>query len=594
MPEIGATMLPTLISGGAPPGEVSVFEKLRKDPCAAGWVVIHDLDEAEHVSQVSGQADFVVIIPNEGIVVIEVKSCLSLRVTERGWYYGNEPKPDTRGPFKQAARAMHSIREHLAALNLARDVPMISAVFFTAYDFNISNTIEWHPWQVLGKTQLHSKPISESILQIIRNARRHFASRSLKWAQGDVCPPATIPAITAALRPFFTILASPRERRQGLEKNLKRCTEQQYEMLDLVSSNDRVLVSGLAGTGKTALALEVIRRSKLSRPKDRVALFCFNKLLGSFFDDERRALQADGVRMGSFHQFMMDLADIPHGSETTDSPAFWTTILPQKVMQMLSQDESTRGQLDLLVIDEAQDLISEPYLQIFDWLLRGGLHDGRWFVFGDFERQAIFHPATKPDELDLLYVGMSRSLHRLTLLCHEGTKDSIRNLISSAQLGEHSMERPQSDQVNRLVSLWADGRCAQVKLDINCRNTPEISEQMTVLARLVAPSTYSRVLRADTNNDPELLFYSSGEDQAKLVSTVLSQILAEGIFKPRDIVLLSAYRDGSLGSVLAASPQWANRLRPFRMKLDCIRYTTIHSFKGLESPVIILTDVDKL
>ncbi len=594
MSEIGATMLPTRISNGAPPGEVSVFEKLRKDPGAAGWVVIHDLDEAKHVNQVSGQADFVVIIPYEGIVVIEVKSCLSLKVSERGWYYGNEPNPDVRGPFKQAARAMHSIREHLAGLDLARDVPMISAVFFTAYDFNVSSAIEWHPWQVLGKGQLFAKPISENILGIIRQARRHFASRSLRWVQGEVCSPSAIPAITSALRPFFTILASPRERRQGLDNNLKRCTEQQYEMLDLLSGNDRILGSGLAGTGKTALALEVVRRSKLSRPDDRIALFCFNKLLGSLFDEERKALGAAGVRMSSFHQFMMELAGIPHGSKSTEEPAFWTDVLPRTVIQTLKQTEATRGQLDLLVIDEAQDLISEPYLEIFDWLLRGGLRDGRWLVFGDFERQTIFNTGAKPDELDMLYIGMSRSLHRLTLLCHEGTKDSIRKIVSRAQSGSRNAERQRSDQVNQLVSFWAGERCAQVKLDINCRNTPEISQQMTVLAELVAPSTYSRVLRADTHNDPELLFYSSLEDQTKQVSAVLSHILAEGVFRSKDIVLLSPYRDGSLGSVLAASPQWANRIQPFRNDLDCIRYTTIHAFKGLESPVVVLTDVDKL
>jgi ATP-dependent exoDNAse (exonuclease V) beta subunit len=73
----------------------------------------------------------------------------------------------------------------------------------------------------------------------------------------------------------------------------------------------------------------------------------------------------------------------------------------------------------------------------------------------------------------------------------------------------------------------------------------------------------------------------------------LSQILAEGVFKPKDIVLLSLYRDGSLGSMLAALPQWTNRIRPFRGDLDCIRYTTIHAFKGLEAPVVVLTDVDR-
>jgi hypothetical protein len=44
----------------------------------------------------------------------------------------------------------------------------------------------------------------------------------------------------------------------------------------------------------------------------------------------------------------------------------------------------------MLVIDEAQDLLEDEYLDVLDLLVKGGLAGGRWAFFGDFERQAIY------------------------------------------------------------------------------------------------------------------------------------------------------------------------------------------------------------
>ncbi len=589
-------MLPSSPAAGSPDGEVKIFEMLRDDPGAKNWVVIHDLDEANHICQVSGQADFVVIIPDHGIVVIEVKGCHMLKTNEHGWFYGNDPVPDKRGPFKQAAMAMHSMREHLVRNNLAHNVPMISAVVFPYIDPQINRPVEWHDWQLVGLSKLNARSISKNILHIIKSAQQHFASKGFKWALGNVCTPQVVPAITASLRPFFTFLASPRERRKGLDENLKRCTDQQFAFIEQLSTNERILVSGLAGTGKTTLALEAVRRAKTESPEDFVALFCFNKLLGAALKPEQEAIGGHRLRMSGFHQFLMEIADIRPGSKETEQPRFWSDILPRKAFDVLRESEKMKGELDFLVLDEAQDLIRENYLVIFDWLLKGGLSGGRWLAFGDFERQAIYKPNSKADEVDLLYIGMSRSLHRLILLCHESAESYIRHQLDQPiHQKKHVGANAGNTMVDTLSNQWAKGRCAKFRLDVNCRNTQEISENITVLANLVAPARYSKTLRADTHTkDVNIIFYSSPEDQADKASRILSETMAEGTFRPQDIVLLSPRDQGSLASLLAGKPQWAGRLQPFAHGKECVRYATVHSYKGLESPVVLLTDIDNL
>src|SRR5689334_22259842 len=110
-----AIMLPFICPEGAPPGEKESFRRLRDDPGTADWTVLHSLDIADHRTRVTGEADFVVIIPDVGVAVLEIKSHLSIKRDHRGWWYGTEPQPDTRGPFKQASEAMHSLRSFLLA-----------------------------------------------------------------------------------------------------------------------------------------------------------------------------------------------------------------------------------------------------------------------------------------------------------------------------------------------------------------------------------------------------------------------------------------------------------------------------------------------
>src|SRR3972149_10176290 len=101
---------PSVFSGTKSPGEVEVFGRLRDDPVPPSWTLLHSLDIASHRSQLVGEADFVIIVPSMGVLCLEVKGCLSVRREQGAWFYGTDPVADRRGPFRQAAEAMHSVR----------------------------------------------------------------------------------------------------------------------------------------------------------------------------------------------------------------------------------------------------------------------------------------------------------------------------------------------------------------------------------------------------------------------------------------------------------------------------------------------------
>ncbi len=66
-------------TGTNSPGELEIFFKLQNDPGAKDWTVLHSLDVANHSKQVSGEIDFVIIVPSKGILCVEVKACHSLK-----------------------------------------------------------------------------------------------------------------------------------------------------------------------------------------------------------------------------------------------------------------------------------------------------------------------------------------------------------------------------------------------------------------------------------------------------------------------------------------------------------------------------------
>ena len=99
------------------------------------------------------------------------------------------------------------------------------------------------------------------------------------------------------------------------------------------------------------------------------------------------------------------------------------------------------------------------------------------------------------------------------------------------------------------------------------------------------------MLRPDDRVDPELEFWKSREQQRSLVLSFIQRSLADG-FSLGDIVLLSPRAEGSIGQLLGSDPEWSTRVAPWGNRPDRIGYATIQGFKGLEAPVVLVTDFE--
>jgi len=463
-----------------------------------------------------------------------VKATSHLRREAGVWYYGSDPKGDSTGPFRQSSTAMHSLRRKLIERRpeLA-GVVFWSAVLFPFLRFNVSSN-EWHAWQVIDR-QGYMSGLGPSCRRVLMSAReylRHTATAN--WFQPNSARPSPLEAdeIVRVLRPEFEVFQSVRARVAEREAELKRFTGEQYQALDALERNDRVLFEGPAGTGKTILAMEATRRATATDRK--VALLCFNRLLGTLLASE---MAPSAAHVSTLHALMLEVRGPRDGVAQTQGNEFWSKELPEAAIDSLLARGDDRYRYDELVVDEAQDLMQPLFLDFLDLCLAGGLRSGRWRLFGDFERQALFGAPTP----------------------------ILADLMSSRAPGT-----------------------ARYALRINCRNVPRIASVSCMLGGLNPP--YTRILRPDGGIEPRVTYYEDGASQVRMLRVAIDELIADG-FRPQDIVVLSPRSSGSCAELFAAEHLRAIMPRS-AVVASTTTYTTVHAFKGLEAPCIILTDVE--
>jgi superfamily I DNA/RNA helicase len=91
-------------------------------------------------------------------------------------------------------------------------------------------------------------------------------------------------------------------------------------------------------------------------------------------------------------------------------------------------------------------------------------------------------------------------------------------------------------------------------------------------------------------------YYDGAESQRNALSTVLQHFLRGGV-RASDIVVLSRLkleRSGVLGCGGSDFRLSDAEELPYANGVPTIRFSTIQAFKGLESPVVVLCDVDPL
>lgn len=270
-------------------GEKEVFEALST--LSTDSYVFHSLRWVGRTprSPSQGEADFVIFDPKRGILILEVKSGI-ITYHDRMWHQMNMATGVTKimqDPEEQASRSKFVLLEALHGKVPHKECCLVChAVWFPSAPVDKSKLpLNLSPLIAFDADDLQ-RPI-----QAIEGAFDYWQ----KIIRSHSITSGTAKKIFDVLAPTLSIVPSPRFMFETRERQFLRLTNEQARVLDFLEEQEKAVISGTAGTGKTLIALEKARR--LSSSGRRVLLLCYNAALKNHL---RKVNKSGGISIESF------------------------------------------------------------------------------------------------------------------------------------------------------------------------------------------------------------------------------------------------------------------------------------------------------
>lgn len=564
-----AIMIPSGIPDNTPESEKIIFENLKCALQARNWVVFHSeyVDNPKNPTK-PREIDFLILIPECcAVICLEVKGG-TYEINHGRWYSRLSGQPVTPSPPEQARTAMFALKNEFEATHFGYDslLSLGCAVAFTDSEFPCDAR---KPKQALIIERSDTRDPNKLAKRLVdyadnlptQRVRSLLDTNRDKWLEALEA----LDNLKLELEPEETVIIQPPERitRQDLETlhpQLLRLTNDQLNSLKRVRLNDRCVIDGAAGTGKTVLAMELA--SERCEKGESVALLCSNPNLSRRFERWAEILPVDNggkvvagtpaaLPFGVFQE--NSTLSNKHRQRLEKSPRLeeslklgylddeWYPFIDETV-----EDLEQRGIFDYLIVDEAQNLCDEVFLKLMDALLKGGLANGRWAMFGDFANQDIV--SSRPNGTDVLTdFGLN----------------------------------------------WSNDM-----LETNCRNTHEISEAVARLVDIESPP-----MSGVHGPLVQIEYFKSPKELGDLLDSLVLNF-KDKHFLSRQIILLSSgsgtefntERNYGGWKLLNIREETVPTLRSREDVLayddtssgNTLRYSDVYDFQGLESDLAIL------
>jgi hypothetical protein len=405
--------------------EAKLFHEFRDTQTEERYIILHSLGLSEHVHNIFGEIDFVVICTS-GVLCVEVKGG-EVSCNNGVWEFVNrygKKEQKTEGPFQQVQGNMQSLRTYLLKRLGKRD-PLVMCQYascvimpdcrFTYQGIEIISEILFDKtnYQSLDETVLMSFAYWKGKLQ----SQYGFEGTGLGEEEMD--------RLANLLRGDFHFVPSMKDTIDATSKALCALTDEQYDVLESLADNERTLVSGMAGTGKTWLGMEQARR--IYWAGHRVLYVCFNKSIAEFVQYQFKKEEIE-VDVSTLHSLMLQGKPIEE-----DTSEFFEQKLP---LQFLNSE--TKFEYDYLIIDEGQDLFRTVYLSCLEKLIKGGLKEGCWLIFYD-QNQNLYN---SNDQFDSCLAALKRcgaASYKLSVNCRNTKQIADANTLMT---GVSNIGRP--------------------------------------------------------------------------------------------------------------------------------------------------------
>lgn len=383
---------------------------------SAGYTVFYSykyrIEEADAGEEEIREADFVLVHPSWGFLVVEVKQG-EVFYANGLWheFKGNGYQPMKKNPVEQAKNAMFALLHRYEKEAGAR-FPLKArfAICFPKCN-HVAGALpaELNENSVFLFGDLDN--LEDKISRLFGPERRKPAPEAVELLREKI------------LAPTFKVFTRLEERIEMFHRLSERAlTEEQERILQETELDKRKIFFGAAGTGKTFLAME--KAKKLTAEGKKVFLTCFNKNLAQYLI---KSLPST-ITVLNFHDYLLQSLlqrgisfTIPQ--DDAGKEKFFNETLPAAAFDLFADLPETE-KFDSILVDEGQDFRDEWFSCLESMLKKGG----EFYVFAD-PHQNLFQK-----EIEIL--------HRLPISKHKLTRnlrntEPISQWISTFLPGEH-------------------------------------------------------------------------------------------------------------------------------------------------------------
>ena len=474
------------------------------------------------------QADFVVFNKTKGILIIEVKAG-NVCCEEGTWYQLNRmtSKKHIISPYDQAAQIkwdlFHSFDNAIIG-SLKTKCKFQHAVWFvditkdelqmqkTAADINIKRT--------LTHDALDSDKIQQAIdylysLPLEKNVQTNLTDNEAN----DI--------LNKVLNPKIRLETSENTEIDTENKILNMLLNEQKNILNYLEDQKSAIISGIAGSGKTFLALEKARRHSVKG--EAVLFLCYNKRLKDYLENKY-----------SYDESMSNVKFF-----TIDGLSYkWCKKIDYKALKEKIYDLFGNFPFQHIIIDEGQD-------------------------FGIKNENSEYNPKEICDVIQEL---------SNVVLEDEEKNGSFYIFYDKCQL----------INCNNIPKYITDADC-KLTLYTNCRNTANIAKTSATPVNI----KNKKVLHNDVESSKPKLFVSNSENDHQIedIESCLQYCIDN---KLNEVEILTCKTVKT--SVLNKSPNLKNISDDeykYCYKNSEFDFTTCRKFKGLETQVVILVDINR-
>lgn len=529
------------------PGEKKLYYAL-KEQLSNDYLVFHSVKFAAKSPKYKGgkytenerflmdkEIDFIIVHPKRGILCIEVKSgaiifkdhivCQksigSKSDGENGCPNGfNEIKP-----LEQIVPPKHALIELLSD-KYPKDMKsyvVLSAVWFTSVGKKERDgDLPQNYSRKLGRTFF-----KEDIDNIEETLEKAFD------LQAPFVKPKTseeieklMPIVKRYLNPVCRLIPVLSQRFEDANIQFKKMTNDQMLTLQMLDEHRIAVINGLAGSGKTLMAIEKAKSLVDIHPERKVLFLCYNKIIK---DHVKEVLNTQ-----NYNVEVMNIYNLC--TEYLNTNDIYDSTIHQLLNDIFTGEKAWK--YDDVIIDEAQD-----YSRIvIDLLYKiNEKHGGHFYIFYDTYQLTHYEDYNTPDKW--------------------------------------------------ISDEWLNQIAPPIKLHKNCRNTIEISDAS---CKLVGEEN-RQTIREVTGTKPTWVVNQDEEELEQKLNSHIKYYIDQDIDVSQIVIL-------SLKAMYDPARVLKNRHKNMKLggypvsqykKENHILFTTTRKFKGNESDIVIIVDVEE-